>query len=259
MEKFGFIILRHISISEHDNYWRECVKCIRKFHNEKIVVIDDNSKINVSNDINYNNIIFAQSEYKGAGEILGYHYAYKYKLFETFIVLHDSMFLNYKLPKINQSIIFLWHFSKYLRKNKANRNNSNINNDINLLFISYCKERERENMLNLYYSKTKWVGCFGVASIVSLEFINMIFNKYDLENCIKNVKTKEHRESMERVLAILSFLEEPKLENNKSLFGNILCDYNNSFAYNYNNYINDINNINNNNKNYKMIKIWAGR
>ena len=256
MEKFGFIILRHISISEHDNYWRECVKCIRKFHNEKIVVIDDNSKINVSNDINYNNIIFAQSEYKGAGEILGYHYAYKYKLFETFIVLHDSMFLNCILPKINQSVIFLWHFDKYLGKNKSDLD---IDNDTNLLFINHCKHSERENILKLYYNKAKWVGCFGVASIISLEFINMIFYKYDFENCIKNVKNRPQREAMERVFAILSFLEDPKLQNHKSLFGNILCDYNNSFAYNYNNYINDINNINNNNKNYKMIKIWAGR
>ena len=47
---FGFIITRHISSDEHQNYWRECVRCIRNFYvNEQIIIIDDNSSI--KNDI----------------------------------------------------------------------------------------------------------------------------------------------------------------------------------------------------------------
>ena len=249
MEPFGFIILRHVSIQVHDNYWKECIKCIRKFHNEKIIVIDDNSKMDVFNDISYNNVTFVSSEYKGAGEILGYYYAWKYKPFQSFIVLHDSMFLNCKLPKLEQKTIFLWHFDKYLGKNITD---VDVKNDTNLLFIKYCKESERTKMLELYYDKSKWFGCFGVASIASLEFVNTIFEKYDFESCIKNVKVRHDREAMERVYAILAFLEEPKLHVNKSLFGNILIDYKNAYNYKYINYIND-------KHNYKMIKIWSGR
>jgi hypothetical protein len=249
MEPFGFIILRHVSMHIHNNYWKECIKCVRKYHDEKIIVIDDNSKMNISNDINYNNVTFVSSEYKGAGEILGYYYAWKYKPFESFIVLHDSMFLNYKLPKLEQKTIFLWHFDKYLGKNITD---VDITNDTNLLFINYCKETERKKMLDIYYDKSKWVGCFGVASIASLDFVNTLFEKYDFESCIKNVKVRHDREAMERVYAILAFLEEPKLHVNKSLFGNILIDYKNAYFYKYNNYIND-------KYNYKMIKIWSGR
>jgi hypothetical protein len=249
MESFGFIILRHVSISEHDNYWKECIKCIRKFHDEKIIVIDDNSKMNVSNDISYNNVSFVSSEYKGAGEILGYHYAWKYKPFETFIVLHDSMFLNYKLPKLEKKIIFLWHFDKFLGKNITDLD---VKDDTNILFINYCKKEECSKMIELYYNKSKWSGCFGVASMASLEFVDIIFEKYNFEECIKNVNVRFHREAMERVFAILAFLEEPKIKVNKSLFGNILTDYKNAYNYKYNNYIN-------NKYNYKMIKIWSGR
>jgi nucleoside-diphosphate-sugar epimerase len=41
---YGFIILRHVNSELTNEYWNECVRCIRRFYPlRKIVVIDDNS------------------------------------------------------------------------------------------------------------------------------------------------------------------------------------------------------------------------
>lgn len=45
MEDFGFIVLRNIIDDNTSLYWRECVSCIRRYYDHKIIIIDDNSKI----------------------------------------------------------------------------------------------------------------------------------------------------------------------------------------------------------------------
>ena len=247
---FGFIITRHISSDEHQNYWRECVRCIRNFYvNEQIIIIDDNSSI--KNDIDnemkeFTNIKIVISEYHGAGEILGYYYGWKYRPFNKFIVMHDSMFLQQKIPCINQNLVFLWHFDKYLGQSV-----DGCNNDNNVTFINYCGNKE--NLFKLYYDKSSWLGCFGVSSIITLEILDIIFTKYNFLNCIKNVKIRHDREAMERVFALIAFLEEPLLKTKVSIMGNILTDYPYSFNLKYVNYVNGYRNS------LPIIKVWSGR
>jgi hypothetical protein len=54
---YGFIVLRHVNSALTNEYWNECVKCIRRFYpQKKIVVIDDNSnKDFVKADFEYQN------------------------------------------------------------------------------------------------------------------------------------------------------------------------------------------------------------
>ena len=63
MDKYGFIIIRHVNSEETNKYWNECVRCIHKLHSRiKIVIIDDNSNQNfVQNDFNYENVEYVQS------------------------------------------------------------------------------------------------------------------------------------------------------------------------------------------------------
>jgi hypothetical protein len=50
-EKFGVIIIRHITDDETSMYWRYCVRAIRVNHPEvPIVIIDDNSNSNFLTD-----------------------------------------------------------------------------------------------------------------------------------------------------------------------------------------------------------------
>lgn len=251
MEEFGFIILRHINNDITHNYWKECVNCIRKLYNEKIIVIDDNSPIKT--DISQEKSLFLNtdivySEIPGLGEIYGYFHAWKYRPFKKFVVLHDSMFLKERIDSECKNIIFLWHFDKYLGGTIESKET-----DTNYKFISYCKKTEQDKILNLYYDKTKWLGCFGVSSIVKIEFIDILFEKYDLLNCIIKIYNRHDREAMERIFALLSFLEESELKINPSLLGNILTDYPSSYYVKWQNYIDGFNN------GCKVIKIWSGR
>jgi hypothetical protein len=240
MEDFGFIMLRNINTSIHNEYWKECVRCIRNYYNEKIIIIDDNSKI--KNDIKKDeilfdniSIVFSEPELKGVGEFLGYYYAWKYKPFKQFVIIHDSMFMKEKLPSINDNVKFLWHFDKHLRL-------INFQNMIN-------KINQSRDLLDLYKTNS-WIGCFGVASIIKLEFLNLLFEKYNLNDLIYKIKSRLDRESMERIFALMCILNDSKLNNNPSIYGNILENY--PWGLKWEEYKNT-------ELPYKMIKIFSAR
>lgn len=249
MESFGFIITRHISNATTKNYWRECVKCIRKFYAmEKIIIIDNKSIVqdDIPETDEYKNVMLVQSEYPGGGEVLGYYYGWKYRPFESFIVMHDSMFLQGRLPEIKESVLFLWHFDDYLGQGVEG-----AANDTNATFINYCERKEE--LFNLYYDKKAWFGCFGSASFVRLEYVDRLFTKYNFLNCLQQIKFKHDREAMERVFALIAFLEEPQLKDIPSLLGNILKGYPNAFSLRWDHYVQGYRNP------HAINKVWTGR
>jgi hypothetical protein len=99
MEKYGFIMTRHVNSEMTNNYWNQNIKCIRRFYPLiKIVVIDDNSNYDfVKPEYNYKNVEIIQSEFKGRGELLPYYYFYKNKFFENAFIIHDSIFIHRKI------------------------------------------------------------------------------------------------------------------------------------------------------------------
>jgi hypothetical protein len=228
MENFGFIIVRNISQPIHQEYWKECVRCIRNFYSEKIIIIDDNSTLlmdyNKEKEL-FDNIEIVESEYKRAGEVLGYFYGWKHRPFKKFVVLHDSMFIQEKIDfnSYHQNILFLWHFDTYLGQTQQQWDSGSIDNNKN--FIEHLKGDTIKIVKKLYLDKSSWLGCFGVSSFVTLEFVDLIFDKYDFLNVIKKINSRHDRETMERVFALLGFLEEIKLKDNPSILGNIINEY----------------------------------
>ena len=68
---FGFILTRYVHSVVTNKYWNECIKCIRRFYTEKIIVIDDNSNQEyVQADFEYDNVEIVQSEFPQRGELL---------------------------------------------------------------------------------------------------------------------------------------------------------------------------------------------
>lgn len=247
-EPFGFIVTRNISNELHKNYWRECVKCIRKFYPaEKIIIIDDNSKIRDDITAEYTNVSLVQSDYPKAGEILGYYYGWKYRPFKTMVVMHDCMFLQSKLPELTQSVLFLWHFDTYLGQGIEG-----AANDTNVTFLNYCEPNT--DLFKLYYAKADWLGCFGAASLITLDCVDRIFANYNFLKCVQEVKSRPEREAMERVFAILAYMVEPRLKEKPSLLGNILTDYPGAYQVNWQNYAEGYRN-----PNIMINRVWSGR
>lgn len=249
MEKLGFIITRSVQNGTHMNYWKECVKCIRKFYNEKILIVDDNSKISV--DVNeekqFDNIQVIYSEFEGAGEILAYYYGWKLKLFKTMIILHDSMFIQEKIFYQEEcNVQFLWNFDQYLYCGSRFTD-----------FVSYLSPTCQEDIGKLYAKKDLWTGCFGVCSIIKYKFLHQIFKKYELQNILPNLKLHIERESIERLFAIICYLEELNLQNTLPYCGNILDPKFKNPWYNWSNYVKD--SADQNLPKIKIIKLWSGR
>jgi len=249
-EPFGFIIVRHMSNETHSLYWKECVKCIqRHYTNPYIVIIDDHSTyMDDAIEINMTNITIITSEFPGAGEILGYYYGWKYRWFQTFVVLHDSMFLQGPFPELKDDLLFLWHFSG---ENLGTPNDHYCNGIFRLILL--CDIEQRRKLLDLYYNKAGWFGCFGLASIITLDVIDIFFSKYGLLECIKNIKSRLNRIEMERVFALIAYQEFADKINKPSLLGDINGDYPNSFHTTWEDYNNG------RRENILVNKVWSGR
>lgn len=253
MTSYGFIITRHVNIEKTNKYWNQCIKLIRRFYpDNKIVVIDDNSKQElIIPDCEYSNVTYIQSEYPGRGELLPYIYYLKFKWFPSAIIIHDSLFIHYKMrfELFNIPILPLWHH-KF--------DNENIHNVLRIASIltnneSVIKKLRSEPILGFHHNKINL--CFGCQAYIKLHFLEHIEKKYKISELVKVVHNRTDRCALERVFGAIFCIEYPKLTIMNSLFGDILTKYRNNL-YNYDEYMRD---LNNNQLRYLFVKVWTGR
>lgn len=258
---FGFIFTRHINSSESNEYWKECIRCIRKnYQNNIIMIIDDNSSSEyITNDnVDLKNCFIIQSEYPKRGEILAYYYFYKYKLFEKAVIIHDSVFLQQDISQEINDVVnvkFLWHFKNPYDDDLVKE----------MFLISQLKHvYNQENitsLTNIYLQREKWHGCFGVMSVITHDFLNILVENYNIFNLLDFIKTRKDRCSLERIFSVLCYVNNNYFTNNSpSIFGELL-EYphlGKPFYYTYTDYLQD-----KNKKTYttlcKIIKVWSGR
>lgn len=193
MKDFIFVILRHISKPEQ-NYWIDCYNSIRKYYNNKIIIIDDNSNEKFIKNISFENTEVIKSEFPGAGEILPYYYFHKFKWSDKIIFLHDSMLLLNKFDenKVNEvkDVSYLWFFDKHIYDFPSIKDKLKILNNIKLINI---------------FKEKKWHGCFGASSIITLKFMNDIESNFKMLSLTKHIKNRHDRMDFERIFAICCF------------------------------------------------------
>jgi hypothetical protein len=210
-----FVILRHVRDEDDDALWKRCYQSIRQFYTKTpIVIIDDNSKINLPwGDLE--NTLIIQSEYPGAGELLPYYYFLKYKWATKMIFLHDSMLLKRRFynSELNHLVKFHWHFETHRHDD---------DNGIRMLLRPLTNSDE---LIYYNHQKSLWNGCAGVTSIIDISVLEHLESKYSLtSSLIKTIKTRTDRMSLERIFAILMFKEGYITKSNCSMFGNVF-DY----------------------------------
>ena len=209
----GFIITRHVNSKISDLYWKECYRCIRKFYNYPIMIIDDysNKEFLVEDIVLTNCTVIYSNKYKGAGELLPYYYLHLLESFDTAIILHDSVFIQSKISfelDEYESIRFLWTFLH-------NWNHSHYTEILKLLkcFPTYYNE-----LYQLYHSAQEWFGCFGVMSVVRLQYLKDIQKKYKFFDILSYVSNRMDRCALERVFAIIAHHNKSVT---KTFFGDI--------------------------------------
>jgi hypothetical protein len=261
---FGFIICRHVNSEKTNYYWNECIRSIRLFYNNKIIVIDDNSNQDfVKPMTEFVNVEYVTSEFPQRGELLPYYYFHKNKYFDNAIFIHDSVFIKKRinfelLEKTKTTVLPLWHFNESFLP-------ENINNSFRLL--QYLKNNYKlyELFINLNKNSemlgfnriNKWYGCFGVQTFINHHFLSYLQDKYNIFNLLNAIHCRTDRCTLERIMGSIFCLETSSLKRNPSLLGSI-TNYM-KFGYSFDEYINDLNNKNKKLLSLPLIKIWTGR
>jgi hypothetical protein len=227
----GFIILRHVNNTDTNIYWIHCYNCIRKFYPEnKILIIDDNSNDGLTHIELYNTTVI-NSEYPQRGELLPYYYYLHNKLFDTAVILHDSVFINKYIDFSVNSYKIIWEFEHYWDQVSDEIKMINVFND--------------EELTKFYKNKSLWKGCFGGMSIITHKYLEHINGMYPLNKLLDLVLTRYNRKSFERVFSVLL----QKNNTQPSLLGNI---------HKYSNWgikFKDIDKY----PDLPIIKVWTGR
>ena len=232
MNTFGFIILRHVNSKNTNKYWIYSYECIRKYYPENLIlIIDDNSNYSYITNLNLYKTTIINSEYPKRGELLPYYYYLHNKLFDTAIILHDSVFVNKYIDITVDKYKMIWEFEHIWDKTSDETKMIEIFND--------------EELINFYRNKTLWKGCFGAMTIINFDFLQFINNKYDISKLLDVVVSRNDRISFERILACLlqiNYKSEPLLGNihNYIKWG---IKFHEKDEYNY----------------LPLIKIWSGR
>lgn len=257
VQKYGFILTRHVNNEKTNCYWNQSVKLIRRFYPRRlIVVIDDNSnKEFVKPDTPYKNILVIQSEYPGRGELLPYVYFLRYgtEWFKNAVIIHDSIFFHKHIlfETFKYPVIPIWHHA-YDKENVTNlvriasylKNNSLILNKIH-----------NDELTILGMNKNKHILCFGCQSYINHTFLQSLEAKYNITNLVNAVHNRTDRCGLERILGIIFSEEFINLINKKSLFGDIMIQPN-AFNYTYDQYMRD---IKENKQVSTVVKVWTGR
>lgn len=243
--QFGFIVIRHVAKLEHNRYWIHCCECITKHYPEvPIVIIDDDSSPEFTTLLRKEEGRFGdklqviESEFHGSGELLGYYYLHRNKLFEKAVVMHDSVFILQHIDfHIYKKVKFLWHFTHEWDDEK-----------IEIEFLNFTNPPDD---LELFYGDFgNWFGCFGTMAFIELSFLEKISF---LLNLLPKIKTRYDRKRIERVFALTCCYYHPYLAREPSIFG-IIHEYYKGWKYRYESYLED-----NIPEGLPIVKVWVGR
>lgn len=211
----GFILTRHVNSPTTNKYWNHSYRTIRKYYPDNIImIIDDNSikeQVVADSDIVLENCFIVSSGFRGAGEILPYYYFLKYRLFDKAVVLHDSVFFNsfVDFESMTDDVIFLWHFTQHEW--------DNIDDEVGLL----GKLENKDEMIDFYFQKHLWYGCFGGQCVITYDFLKQIEDTYKLTNIVPHITNRVKRYAVERILGCIFTMNNRNLLHKASLFGTI--------------------------------------
>ncbi len=225
---FGFIMIRYVKCSETNKAWIRCYESIRRFYNNKIVIIDDNSDMKFITNINTVNCTVINSDFPRRGELLPYYYMITKKLFSRAVVIHDSMEIVNHFDFMN-----IPNYKNYSRL--FSFNNSSYNLDIEY-FQPMCNYLKNGEMLYNYHITNikNMIGCFGVCYVIDNDFLINVDKRFNIVNLVNYVDTRKKRMTLERLLSCLfEYVRGKSFITRPDIFGNIHANNNNYIVKHY--------------------------
>jgi hypothetical protein len=203
---FGFIIIRYVINKKTDNFWIQCYRSIRKFYDNKIVIIDDNSNQKFITQIPLKNTVIVQSKYPKRGEFLPYYYYYHNKYFDRAIVFHDGIIVK-KYFDYNNIANFNGYSKLFYFENMYYKM------DLDYIVV-FCNNIKKGNTILNYHNQNinKLKGCFGIMYAIDHDFLVKVQEEYNFLNLINIIDTRKKRQTLERFSAVL--FEKYCIDNN---------------------------------------------
>lgn len=212
MNELIFVIIRHISKSMNhcNNVWKECYKSIRQFYNNKIVIIDNNSDLDIltNDNIILENCEIINNQYYETRLYAPFYFLINYN-FEKAVILHDGCIFQ-KYVNFNEflNVKFIWHFNT-----KEYDNTNLINQQLNCL--------NNNDILFTTFNNKQFTGCMGCCLAITKNFLMELENKFKISNLNNIIKNQDDAIAFERTISILCFSIYPELSNNLSFEGEI--------------------------------------
>jgi hypothetical protein len=172
------------------------------------MIVDDNSNpefLHKSDDTDLTNVTVVNSEFHRRAELLPYYYFHKLKPFDKAVIIHDSVFIQKYVSFENvNDVSFLWSFTHDWDVPESE-----------LDIIS--KLKANKILRTLYNRKDIWLGCFGVMSCITHDFLSSIVENYDMFDLLNHIDSRDKRMCLERIFAVMCY----SLTDVQSTFGNI--------------------------------------
>jgi hypothetical protein len=240
IKSFGFIMIRYVNSEQTNKLWIKCYESIRKFYNNKIIIIDDNSTMEYVTEYETFNTIIINSEFPKRGEFLPYYYYLKTKFCENAVILHDSVFIKKYIYFHVNNYKMIFDFCK-----KNISDSSSLPHQLKLLSAI------NNEKLNNFYNKKDldlWSGCFGCMAVIKYDYLKSIDSEFRIACLIPHITCRNARCALERIMGCL--LEVNMKED--CLLGSIhsYCRW----GLTFHDYLNK-----KYNSNLKLIKVFSGR
>ena len=253
MDDLSIFVCTYVRDNTDIEVLQTCMNFLNEtYPNNPIYLIDDNSSIPIfKNMFSNRNITIIQNENPGTGELSRLYYFYKLKPSKYALCIHDSVFVNTKVPKPkNNNYAFLF---------KA----QHTFNDP-LIEYKIISSLNNNKLVRQYTLHRKWFLGFGAMCVISWDFLNGVVKTFPnlFEKWNEIIRTRTRRMGLERCIAVVfSFVNQNQPE----------CIYGDIFKYmdkyspenakikwgmDYNDYIRDKEHWD---RNAPIIKVWRGR
>lgn len=199
-----FVLLCHRTIATESCIQLSVDRLKLHYVDPIIVVIDDNSPLEIPKDLGVSEVIV--SEYPGAGEFLPYFYFWKRKWATRMVMLHDSSFIHSPIP-IDFSLQYqtMWTAPCYWEDDVLCKN-----------LLSPLENSK--TLVKFYMNKNMWQMSRGAMAVVSWDLVNTLQTKTKVFTALSPlIKTVKDRMGWEMILGLLCAWVG---ENNPAIFVN---------------------------------------
>lgn len=206
-----FYIIRHVNSEVTNKYWRIAYKQIRKFYDDHIFIVDDNSTLSQEElHMDMENATVIQSEFPPQrAELLPYYYFHRDHPADKAIIIHDSIFLHAPIPNLENVVEYqpLFDFK---------HNWDHVEDQVRIIKRFVKPQR----LVNIHAQKKRWKGMFGVMSVVEWSYLNKVEQRHQFfKILLEEITSRYHRMSLERILGLL--LSSFKRCSNPPIYGDV--------------------------------------